>query len=50
MENQEDCTAQIFILDAVAYKTKSKEHYMDKERQAVMKFYAPNHTAFKYRK
>lgn len=47
---QEECMAQIIISDAVAYKTKSKKHYMDKEHQTVMKFDIPNYTAFKYTK
>lgn len=42
--------AQVFISDVVACKTKSKKHYMDKEHQAIMKCYAPNCAAFKYRK
>lgn len=47
IQNQEECVAQILILDAVAHKTKSKKHYVDKEHQNVMKLYTPNYTAFK---
>lgn len=47
IQNQEEWMAHILIFDAVAYKTKSKKHYVDKEHQTVMKFYTPNYTAFK---
>lgn len=35
---QKECIVQIFISDSIAYKTKSKKHYMDKETKLSWNF------------